>query len=95
MPVRVNQPIQQTTVMEDFGIFLNKYSNFNLADEYHAKQDERVEAEEAHQDTILSTLDDEIHSSNLIVVEHDSEGYTVNTDNLMEWLKLYYTVEPR
>ena len=91
MPVRINQPIKPSTVMEDFGIFLNKYSSFNLADEYN----ERAEAEKAHQETILSQLDDEIHSSNLIVWEHDSDGDRMNTDNLIDWIKLYYTIEPK
>jgi hypothetical protein len=43
----------------------------------------------------LSELDDEIHNSNLIVWEHDSDGERMNTDNLIEWLNLYYTVEKK
>jgi hypothetical protein len=43
----------------------------------------------------LSELDDEIHNSNLIKWEHDSDGDRMNTDNLIEWLNLYYTVEKK
>jgi hypothetical protein len=47
------------------------------------------------QEQTLSELDDEIHSNNLIKWEHDSDGDRMNTDNLMEWLSLYYTVEKK
>jgi len=41
----------------------------------------------------LSELDDEIHENNLITWEHDSDGDRMNTDNLIEWLSLFYTIE--
>lgn len=96
MPVRINQPIKQTTLNDsitDFIQFMGKYTSFDTFVE--EAKDERVEAEEAHQDSILSQLDDEIHSNNLIVWEHDSDGDRMNTDNLMEWLSLYYTIEKK
>lgn len=77
--------------MEDFNIFLNKYSNFNLADEYR----KREEAEYDIQHTIISDLDDEIHENCLITLETDLDGTTINTDKLVMWLQDNYTVEPR
>jgi hypothetical protein len=54
-----------------------------------------TEVMEDIQKQTLSELDDEIHNSNLITWEHDSDGDRMNTDNLIEWLNLYYTVEKK
>lgn len=51
------------------------------------------EAQNESRRQLLSNLDDEIHESGLIQLEHDADGTTINTDNLIEWLGMYYTIE--
>lgn len=79
--------------MNDFTDFMKKYSEpdsfFTVTD------DDLTQAMEDIQSDILSELDDEIHNNNLIVWEHDSDGERMNTDNLMEWLSLYYRIEKK
>ena len=48
-----------------------------------------------NQDDTLTELDDEIHFNNLIVWDHDTDGDRMNTENLMEWLRMYYKVEKK
>lgn len=87
--------------MENFSIFLKKYSEPRLYDAFvndafvNKALDERVEAEGAHQKQLLDELDDEIHENGLIQLVTDSDGTHLSTDNLMEWLGLYYTIEKK
>jgi hypothetical protein len=80
--------------MSEFIQFMDKYKSF---DDFKKpiKNDTITLVMEDIQKQTLSELDDEIHNSNLIKWEHDSDGDRMNTDNLIEWLNLYYTVEKK
>ena len=89
MPVKINQPLAPEMSFNDsvttmFGKYFGPIT-----------QETITEVMEDIQKQTLDQLDDEIHSSNLIVWEHDSDGDRMNTDNLIEWIKLYYTIEPK
>jgi GTP-dependent phosphoenolpyruvate carboxykinase len=79
--------------MDEFIGFMQKYTD---PDEFFKVTEDSITLTMKDiQKQTLSQLDDEIHSNNLITWEHDSDGDRMNTDNLMEWLSLYYTVEKK
>lgn len=57
-------------------------------------EEELTQAFEAMQDDRMQGLFDEIDNNNLVVCNCDLDC-TPNTDNLKEWLSLYYTVDSK
>lgn len=86
MPVRINQPLAPTMSLNDsinsiFGKYFEPIPYTTIVGDI--------------QKQVLSDLDDEIHEQGLIRLVSDSDGTHLDTDNLIEWINLYYTIEPK
>lgn len=89
MPVRINQPLAPEMSLNDaVTTMFGKYFS-NPAPETIAEVMQDV------QEQTLSQLDDEIHNNSLIRLVSDSDGTHLDTDNLIEWINLYYTIEAK
>lgn len=91
MPVRINQPIKQTTLndsVQDFIKFMGKYTTFD---------DFVAEAEKALDETIRDELEFELPGRCTIEYDSNEDGKFnyINGDDFVEWLMDNYEVRPR
>lgn len=74
--------------MDDFMVFMKKYSDWDVFTEA-AKEDSITVNMDDINDSVIDGLFEEVESGNLITCDCELDC-TPNTDNLVEWLQMYY-----